>query len=168
MLSRTTTNHINLPQQKTFTYHSPLPFLNLHSRNYFLTTSRWRPPRSGFFPVGESLNIINSIQFNSIGPKWHAHNPHAMLSGSFMSMLLLDLIRVSDCRCPKWHICEICHFRMTFLAIFPLFKKFQIFVLLSMFSESDHDFYNTTPLKLSMPKGIHNGVLIARLLFICY
>ena len=60
MLSRTTTNHINLPQQKTFTYHSPLPFLNLHSRNYFLTTSRWRPPRSGFFPVGESLNIINS------------------------------------------------------------------------------------------------------------
>ena len=29
MLSRTTTNHINLPQQKTFTYHSPLPFLNL-------------------------------------------------------------------------------------------------------------------------------------------
>ena len=31
------------------------------SRNYFLTASRWRPPRSGFFPVGESLNIINSI-----------------------------------------------------------------------------------------------------------
>ena len=29
MLSRTTTNHINLPQQKTFTYHSPLPFLSL-------------------------------------------------------------------------------------------------------------------------------------------
>ena len=29
MLSRATTNHINLPQQKTFTYHSPLPFLNL-------------------------------------------------------------------------------------------------------------------------------------------
>ena len=29
MLSRTTTNHINLPQQKTLTYHSPLPFLNL-------------------------------------------------------------------------------------------------------------------------------------------
>ena len=25
MLSRTTTNHINLPQQKTFTYHSSLP-----------------------------------------------------------------------------------------------------------------------------------------------
>ena len=35
------------------------------SRNYFLTASRWRPPRSGFFPVRESLNIINSIQ-NSI------------------------------------------------------------------------------------------------------
>ena len=29
MLSRNTTNHINLPQQKTFTYHSPLPFLSL-------------------------------------------------------------------------------------------------------------------------------------------
>ena len=29
ILSRTTTNHINLPQQKTYTYHSPLPFLNL-------------------------------------------------------------------------------------------------------------------------------------------
>ena len=29
MLSRTTTNHINLPQQKTFTYHSPLRFRNL-------------------------------------------------------------------------------------------------------------------------------------------
>ena len=29
MLSRATTNHINLPQQKTFTYHSPLHFLNL-------------------------------------------------------------------------------------------------------------------------------------------
>ena len=29
MLSRATTNHINLPQQKTFPYHSPLPFLNL-------------------------------------------------------------------------------------------------------------------------------------------
>ena len=68
MLSRTTTNHINLPQQKTFTYHSPLPFLNLHSRNYFLTTSRWRPPRSGFFPVGESLNIINS---NSNSKPWN-------------------------------------------------------------------------------------------------
>ena len=67
MLLRTTTNHINLPQQKTFTYHSPLPFLNLHSRNYFLTTSRWRPPRSGFFPVGESLNIINSIQCLTLG-----------------------------------------------------------------------------------------------------
>ena len=35
------------------------------SRNNFLTNSQWRPPRSGFFPVGESsLNIINSIQFN--------------------------------------------------------------------------------------------------------
>ena len=29
MLSRNTTNHINIPQQKTFTYHSPLPFLSL-------------------------------------------------------------------------------------------------------------------------------------------
>ena len=29
MLSRTTTNHINLPQQKSFTYHPPLPFLSL-------------------------------------------------------------------------------------------------------------------------------------------
>ena len=29
MLSRTTTNHINLPQQKTLTNHSPLPFLSL-------------------------------------------------------------------------------------------------------------------------------------------
>ena len=29
MLSRITTNYINLPQQKTFTYHFPLPFLNL-------------------------------------------------------------------------------------------------------------------------------------------
>ena len=75
MLLRTTTNHINLPQQKTFTYHSPLPFLNLHSRNYFLTTSRWRPPRSGFFPVGESLNIINSIQFNSRSFRNGAWNP---------------------------------------------------------------------------------------------
>ena len=83
--------YINLPQQKTFTYHSALPFLNLqivcthipdcvtsHATiflqpiititiiitYYFLTASRWRPPRSGFFPVGESLNIINSIQFN--------------------------------------------------------------------------------------------------------
>ena len=29
MLSRTTANYINLPQQKTFTYHSPLSFLSL-------------------------------------------------------------------------------------------------------------------------------------------
>ena len=29
MLSRNTTNHVNLPQQKTFTYHSPLPFISL-------------------------------------------------------------------------------------------------------------------------------------------
>ena len=29
MLSRNTTNHINLPQQKTFTNHSPLHFLSL-------------------------------------------------------------------------------------------------------------------------------------------
>ena len=29
MLSRTTANHINLPQQKTFIYHSSLPFLSL-------------------------------------------------------------------------------------------------------------------------------------------
>ena len=36
------------------------------SRNYFLTTSRGRPPRSGFFPVGEFLNIINSIQFKNV------------------------------------------------------------------------------------------------------
>ena len=48
------------------------------SRNYFLTTSRWRPPRSGFFPVGESLNIINSIQFNSNGSwMWPCASRHA-------------------------------------------------------------------------------------------
>ena len=73
MLSRATANHINFPQQKTFTYHSPLPFLNLQivctpipdcvtSHATIFLQPLDRPPRSGFFPVGESLNIINSIQ----------------------------------------------------------------------------------------------------------
>ena len=99
MLSRNTTNHINMPQQKTFTYHSPLPFLSLQivcphtrlchfSRNYFLTTYRWRPPRSGFFPVGESLNIINSI--NSI--QW---DPFAVKGGAHFSV-----VRTSACNRP--------------------------------------------------------------------
>ena len=92
MLSRTTTNHINLPQQKTFTYHFPLPFLNLHSRNYFLTTSRWRPPRSGFFPVGESLNIINSIQFK-IGFGW-LRSPISINQESEDNIELLPLYHV--------------------------------------------------------------------------
>ena len=103
MLLRTTTNHINLPQQKTFTYHSPLPFLNLHSRNYFLTTSRWRPPRSGFFPVGESLNIINSIQFNSI-------RSFPFLPGTWLS--LVDSLQVqSESRSSKHRLAQHCSSR---------------------------------------------------------
>ena len=53
------------------------------SRNYFLTAFRWRPPRSGFFPVGESLNIINSIQFNScIHTTVHFQSEHVQLPKS--------------------------------------------------------------------------------------
>ena len=66
----TTTENFHIPLSSAFSQ----PSDSMHtytrlchfSRNYFPTASRWRPPRSGFFPVGESLNIINSIQFNSI------------------------------------------------------------------------------------------------------
>ena len=45
MLSRTTTNRINLPQQKTFTYPQIVCTRLCHfSRNYFLTASRDEDP----------------------------------------------------------------------------------------------------------------------------
>ena len=104
MLLRTTTNHINLPQQKTFTYHSPLPFLNLHSRNYFLTTSRWRPPRSGFFPVGESLNIINSnSNSNSAKSANEKKNPFGRRKVSSAECeLSVDHITITLAMCNVW------------------------------------------------------------------
>ena len=86
MLSRTTTNHINLPQQKTFTYHSPLPFLNLQivcthipdcvtsHATIFLRRLDGDPLDQGSSLLGNPLNIINSILLSSRG-KWTKKKP---------------------------------------------------------------------------------------------
>ena len=90
MLSRTTTNHINLPQQKTFTYHSPLPFLNLQIVCTHILTQLFSHSLSMETPSIRVLPCWGILKYNN------SNSTHS----TTRSQLTLSLCIPSAARCP--------------------------------------------------------------------